>query len=41
MYDNVCADCRTNADGGTIICRLCVEEDTVGDESYLKQDEVC
>jgi len=37
----VCADGRTNADGESIVCRLCIEEDTVGSESYLKQDEVC
>jgi len=37
----VCGDYRSTADGSSIICQLCVEEDTVGDESYLKQDEVC
>ena len=39
MY--VCADVRTNADVERILCRLCIEEETVGTESYLKQDEVC
>jgi len=33
--------CRTNTDEGGIVCRMCIEEDTVGEESYLKQDEVC
>ena len=37
----VTVDCRTNEAGSSIVCRLCVEEDTVADESYLKQDEVC
>lgn len=38
---NVFVDCRTNAAESSIVCRLCIEEDTVGEESYLKQDEVC
>jgi len=30
-----------NGAESSIVCRLCIEEDTVGEESYLKQDEVC
>jgi len=37
----VVVDCRTNNAEVVIVCRLCIEEETVGDESYLKQDEVC
>jgi len=35
----MCVECSSNT-GDVIICRLCIEEDTVGEESYLKQDEV-
>jgi len=38
---DACVVCSSNTDGAPIVCQLCVEEETVGEESYLKQDEVC